>query len=207
VVTIRAAEPDDAEDLAALFGCPGVLAGTLQIPFRSVERRRERLEQPQPGTHQLVAVVDDRVVGMLGLHVEQAPRRSHCASFGMAVHDDYQDRGIGSALMVAMLDLADNWLGLRRVELLVYTDNARAVHLYEKFGFQIEGTARGYALRGGVHVDAYYMARLRPAIGERGPVGTSALSGTKVGPPSPTATPAYSPGVTQASHGSPKSVI
>jgi putative acetyltransferase len=36
------------------------------------------------------------------------------------------------------------------------------VRLYEKFGFQIEGTARGFALRGWVYVDAYSMARLRP---------------------------------------------
>ena len=161
MVLIRAAEPDDAQDLAALFTCPGVVAGTLQLPFQSVEQRRERLEQPPPGTHQLVAVVDERVVGMLGLHVEQGPRRAQCASFGMAVHDDFRGRGIGSALMDAMLDLADNWLGLRRLELTVYTDNAPAVRLYEKCGFTIEGTARQYALRAGTRVDAYYMARLR----------------------------------------------
>jgi putative acetyltransferase len=160
VITIRAAEPDDAQELAALFTCPGVVAGTLQLPFQSVEQRRERLEQPPPGTHQLVALVDNRIVGNLGLHVEQVPRRAHCASFGMAVHDEYQGQGIGSALMAAMLDLADNWLGLRRVELAVYTDNGPAVHLYEKFGFRIEGTARGYALRAGVYVDAYHMARV-----------------------------------------------
>ena len=164
-VTIRAAEPDDADDLALLFNAPGVVAGTLQLPFQSVEQRRERLEQPPPGTHNLVAVVDERVVGMLGLHVPQAPRRSHTASFGMAVHDDFQGQGIGSALMQAMLDLADNWLGLERLELFVYTDNQVAIHLYEKFGFQIEGTARGYALRAGQYVDAYMMARLRPSSG------------------------------------------
>jgi putative acetyltransferase len=63
--------------------------------------------------------------------------------------------------MAAMIDLADNWLGIHRIELSVYTDNAPAVHLYEKFGFAIEGTARQFALRGGEYVDAYYMARLR----------------------------------------------
>jgi L-phenylalanine/L-methionine N-acetyltransferase len=161
VITIRAAEPDDADDLAAVFNCPGVIAGTLQLPFSSVEHRRERLAEPPRGTYQLVAVVDGRVVGTLGLHVEQAPRRSQCASFGMAVHDDFQNQGIGSTLMRAMLDLTDNWLGLHRVELAVYTDNRPAIHLYEKFGFQIEGTARHYAVRAGTYVDAFTMARLR----------------------------------------------
>jgi putative acetyltransferase len=48
------------------------------------------------------------------------------------------------------------------VELTVYVDNAPAVRLYEKFGFQIEGTLVAYARRGGSLVDAYCMARLRP---------------------------------------------
>jgi putative acetyltransferase len=162
VISIRAAEPDDADELATLFNCPGVVAGTLQLPFTSVEQRRERLAELPRGSHPLVAVVDGRVVGMLVLHVEQGPRRGHAAHFGMAVHDDFQGRGVGSALVRAMLDLADNWLGLRRVELAVYTDNQAAIHLYEKFGFEMEGTARRYALRGGRYVDAYFMARLRP---------------------------------------------
>ena len=79
----------------------------------------------------------------------------------MSVHDDFQNRGVGSALMAAMVDLADNWLGLRRIELEVWTDNAPAVHLYEKFGFKIEGRGRQFARRAGQLVDAYYMARLR----------------------------------------------
>jgi putative acetyltransferase len=160
-ITIRAAEPDDADELALLFNAPGVVAGTLQLPLTSIEQRREWMAEQPRGSYQLVAVVDERVVGTLGLHVPQGPRRSHAASFGMAVHDDFQGQGIGSALMRAMLDLTDNWLGLRRLELFVYTDNQPAIHLYEKFGFQIEGTARGYALRAGQYVDAYMMARLR----------------------------------------------
>jgi L-phenylalanine/L-methionine N-acetyltransferase len=79
----------------------------------------------------------------------------------MAVHDDDQGRGLGSALMSAMLDLADNWLGLRRLQLEVWADNARAIRLYEKFGFVIEGTGRQYARRAGDLVDAHFMARLK----------------------------------------------
>jgi L-phenylalanine/L-methionine N-acetyltransferase len=48
----------------------------------------------------------------------------HVGSIGMAVRNDWQGRGIGTALMEAALDLADNWLNLTRIELRVYTDNA-----------------------------------------------------------------------------------
>jgi putative acetyltransferase len=60
-----------------------------------------------------------------------------------------------------VLDLADNWLNLTRIELSVYTDNAAGLALYKKFGFEIEGTHRRYAFRGGRYVDAYSMARVR----------------------------------------------
>ena len=54
--------------------------------------------------------------------------------------------------------MADNWMGFRRLELTVYTDNAVALALYRKFGFIIEGTARGYALRDGEFPDEITMA-------------------------------------------------
>jgi putative acetyltransferase len=79
----------------------------------------------------------------------------------MAVHDDYTGRGVGSALMQAMIDQADRWLGLKRLELTVWTDNHRAIALYERFGFEREGVLRDYALRDGVFVDALAMARTR----------------------------------------------
>ena len=160
-VFIRAAEPSDIEAIHEIFMCPGVTANTLQLPWRSLEWRREFIGQLQRDGHFLVGVLDGRVVGNLGLHIEQGPRRRDVGKFGMSVHDDYQNRGIGSALMEAMIELADDWLGLRRLELEVWSDNAAAIHLYEKFGFVIEGTGRQYARRAGELIDAYYMARLR----------------------------------------------
>lgn len=79
----------------------------------------------------------------------------------MAVRDDWQGKGAGSTLMQAMLDLADQWLNLSRIELEVYTDNQPAIHLYEKFGFVTEGTHRQFAYRDGRFVDVFSMARLR----------------------------------------------
>ncbi|MBA2617412.1 MAG: GNAT family N-acetyltransferase, partial [Rubrobacter sp.] len=75
--------------------------------------------------------------------------------------DDWQGRGVGTELMRAALDLAENWLNLTRIELDVYTDNKAGIALYEKFGFEREGTHRRYAFRDGEYVDAYSMARIR----------------------------------------------
>jgi putative acetyltransferase len=159
-ISVRAREPRDIDALHEVMGCPGVVRQTMQLPFRSLEGRREQYNQSRPEMHSLVAELDGRVVGQLGLHLESAARRRHVGSIGMAVHDDFQGQGIGSALMVAMIDLADNWLNLRRIELEVYTDNAPAIRLYERFGFVIEGTLRDYAFRDGEYVDAHKMARV-----------------------------------------------
>ncbi len=79
----------------------------------------------------------------------------------MAVDESFQGRGVGTALMAALMDLADNWYNLRRVELTVYKDNPQAIYLYQKFGFTIEGTHAAFAFREGEYVDALTMARVR----------------------------------------------
>ena len=160
-IHVRVREPEDGAALTEILNCPQVFAGTLQLPYRSVASRRERMVE-EANAHYLVAEINGRVVGSLGLHTETSPRRRHVGSIGMTVHDNFQGQGVGTALMTAMTDLADNWLGLRRIELHVYTNNEPAVHLYDKFGFVIEGTARQFALRGGAYVDAYAMARPHP---------------------------------------------
>lgn len=164
---IRRAEPDDSPAIYEMFKCPKVYAGTLQLPFPSREQWRQRLSAPFDGTYNLVATAEVQVIGLLGLHTfPNQPRRHHVGEIGISVHDDWQGKGVGSALMRAGLDLADNWLNLRRVELEVYTDNESAIRLYERFGFEREGTLRQLAFRDGRYVDAYMMARLRPGAGK-----------------------------------------
>ena len=159
-VTIRAVSSEDYQDIYEMLGCPGVVRNTLQLPYVSLDKRRDWLSNLTPDDYMLVAEVDGKVVGNIEI-TRRRNRLAHVANLGMAVHDDYQDRGIGTALMEAALDMTDNWLNIKRVELDVYTDNFRAVHLYEKFGFVIEGTRRALAFREGEYVDAYHMARLK----------------------------------------------
>jgi putative acetyltransferase len=80
----------------------------------------------------------------------------------MGVHDDHWGKGIATALMTELVDAADNWFAIKRLELAVFTDNARAIRLYERFGFQPEGVRRAFAFRAGQYADALSMARVRP---------------------------------------------
>ena len=82
--------------------------------------------------YSLVACASGEVVGELSLWTHENPRLRNVAGIGMAVRDDRRGEGIGTALMRSVLDLADNWIGLTRLELHVHTDNEAGIALYER---------------------------------------------------------------------------
>ncbi|OYT92071.1 MAG: GNAT family N-acetyltransferase [Burkholderiales bacterium PBB3] len=161
-LVIRHAEPDDYLGVARIYEYPLAAAGTFQIPLQSTEVWKKRLAGMGPLDRVLVAVADGEIVGNLGLHQAPHARRAHVAHFGIAVRDDWHGKGIGKTLLRSAVDLADNWLGLIRLELTVWTDNTVAQRLYASEGFVAEGTHRAYALRHGRYTDALAMARLNP---------------------------------------------
>ena len=166
-ITIRRARIDDAAAIARLMDDPAVYPGLMQMPYVGEEAQRARLADGLvPGKADVLLVAErvGEIVGSSGLHpAGPSPRRRHAMVIGLSVRADAQGQGVGSALMQAMCDYADRWLGLLRVELTVYVDNAAAIKLYRKFGFEIEGRFRGYAMRDGHLVDAFSMARIHPA--------------------------------------------
>jgi len=162
-IVIRHAEPGDTEAVHRLFTQPEVYANTLQVPHPSRAMWQERMNQKSPGQYHLVAIVDDQVAGHLMIAAETRPRRSHVASFGLCVDAARHNQGIATALLREMIAMCDNWLRIERIELTVFVDNAPAIALYQKLGFDIEGTGKRYGLRDGDYIDAYFMARLRPS--------------------------------------------
>lgn len=148
------------EEVTALYNNPAVARQVLQMPYQTVDMWRKRLRPDDERQCALVALQAGVVVGSCTLEQHQRIRASHVGHIGMGVAIDSHGKGIGTQLLEAALEVADNWMGLRRVELSVYTDNASAVALYHKFGFEIEGEQRDSALRDGRFVNTYVMARL-----------------------------------------------
>jgi L-phenylalanine/L-methionine N-acetyltransferase len=159
-LTIRRAVPDDAAGYCALMGDEVVFPGTLQLPYPTETHWRERISgKATEGDIQLVAVKGSEIVGSAGVIGHTQMRRRHACVLGISVIGHAQGKGVGSALMKALIDYADNWTTFLRIELTVYSDNLNAIALYKKFGFEQEGVLRNYSLRNGCFVDVVSMAR------------------------------------------------
>ena len=160
--TIRPTRLEDMEGFNVLRRMPGVFENTMGLPSERVQRNIDGFQAMGPDDHNFVAVLaDGTVIGTAGLRVCPSPRMRHVGSVGLFVHTEYQNMGVGTALLKTLLDLADNWLMLVRVELEVFADNQRAIHLYEKFGFEKEALLRMSVVRDGQYWDNYKMARIR----------------------------------------------
>ncbi len=161
-IIIRPTQISDAAALCDIYSQPGAQRETLQLPKPSLAMWTKRLENIPEGVYSFVAEVDGRVVGNIGFEHSQRPRTAHCASFGIGVHDDFHGLGIGSKLIETVIDLADNWLQVKRIQIDVNSDNEKAIACYKKFGFEIEGEAKYGSYRDGAYINTYYMARIKP---------------------------------------------
>lgn len=158
---IRRAEADDCDAVYEMFTATTVYSGTLQLPYPSREYWRRRLSENTDTVYYLAAVIEGRIIGLAHVATFPRPRRKHAGTIGISVHEAWQGKGVGKELMRAIVDLADNWLNLTRLELEVYADNEAAIRLYQRFGFEVEGKLRQHAYRDGQFVDSIVMGRLR----------------------------------------------
>lgn len=106
----------------------------------------------------IVAKVYGKIVGNLDLvRYGKWPKTDHVRYLDMAVLDGFRSIGIGNALM----DYSIAWArskGLEKIILEVFSTNDRAIKLYKKFGFVVEGTNRDSVNLSGVKVDIIQMS-------------------------------------------------
>ena len=162
---IRPLAPGDLYDLNEIRTMSGVMETIPTLFSESIEFTEEVMKSFGPNDHMLAAEImtatGAKVIGIGGLHVAHKARARHSASISLIVHTDYQAKGIGRRILEKLLELADKWLLLKRVELEVSTDNIVAIHLYESFGFVTEGHKKYTYTKDGGFGDTLMMARYR----------------------------------------------
>jgi putative acetyltransferase len=158
--TIRQSEPDDYKAIRTLYAQTSCYSGTLQLPYPTEAKWKKNLSEAASNIYSLVALIDNKIVGQIGMQVNTYPRRKHTANIGMAVDESFRNHGVGSLMLKEMVSLANNWLAVTRIELEVYVDNEAAIKMYKNHGFVVEGTAKSYAFRNGEYVDVLLMAKV-----------------------------------------------
>lgn len=162
--TVRAQRTDDQDELFLLLTNEAALLDSVEAPYMTEESFRDRFTNPPAGTYVLVTEsvlpsARHRIVGVAWLQV-YGNRLRHTARLTRLCLPQIR-RGDGERrLLKAALALADEWLGLRRVELVVYASDAADEAFYGGFGFEREAVMRRYAVRQGICADAWLLARL-----------------------------------------------
>lgn len=114
-----------------------------------------------PSQLHLLAVCGDEVVGAVTVRASRQYRISHIGNIFIAVRKDYWGHGIGRILLEEVMEWAKSYDIIKRLELTVQVRNDRAVSLYQKMGFEIEGTQKwGARTDEGEWLDLYYMGKL-----------------------------------------------
>jgi len=105
----------------------------------SLEQTRDFLKRVVDGAlPQVMAVVEDAVIGFCDILPNPAKGFTHVGRLGMGVRFEWRRQGIGSRMLNACLSLARK-AGIEKVELEVFSDNVGAIRLYDSFGFSQEG--------------------------------------------------------------------
>jgi RimJ/RimL family protein N-acetyltransferase len=105
----------------------------------------------------LLGIVDGTIVGALTFAAGRRPRVRHSGEFGMSVRKEYWGLGIGSLMLEALIDWARGTGIVTKINLRVRTDNQRAIMLYKRRGFVVEGTIHREILLDGKYYDHHWM--------------------------------------------------
>ena len=159
-IVIRPVGLQDAAALWAIARQEGVIETTMALPSLRLEQRVKSLTDLSEDDHYMIAEKAGEVVGLAGLTVGKG-RVRHSGHIFVYVAAANQGQGIGTRLVQTLLDLADQWLLLRRVELTVLTENEEAKRLYERLGFVVEGCRKMSVISRGEIKDEWLMARYR----------------------------------------------
>lgn len=166
VLTIREATAEDAARMIRYVKTVGEETDFLTFSGSefdlSVEAEAKFIESHRNSENQLFIIgeLDGEVVSLLNLSASQKPRLAHYGEIGISVLKAHWGKGIGRAMMAYTIAWAKETGIIRKLNLKVLTGNTSAIRLYQKLGFEMEGTIRRDFYLDGQFQDAYCMGLL-----------------------------------------------
>lgn len=165
-LTLRECEIKDLDQLEGLLETIGKETNfTLQRPGIKLNKElaQKAWERSLNSKNEIYlgAFVKDKLIGQIHMRVLEPdhPWVSHIARFGMFIIKDYWGKGIGKNLVLEMIEFAKS-IDVKRIEATVRSKNKRAIELYERLGFEVEGVRNRAAKVDDIFQDEYYIAYL-----------------------------------------------
>jgi RimJ/RimL family protein N-acetyltransferase len=164
---IREATPEDAaailihNDILANEPNNGIVRGPGENMSLEEERDYLAASLASDNSIMLIAVTPSgEVIGIAGFHGGRRKATRHAGGVGISVLPEWRDKGLGTTIMKQMIDWAKQTGIIKRVELEVMAHNERAIHVYEKLGFKLEGRKSASLFKDGRYIDVYEMGLL-----------------------------------------------
>lgn len=162
-IVYREPTVDDAEEIVAFYNRVG--GETTYLSFEKdeypldVEGSRASIKDTakSPNNYMLLALDDNRIVGIGTISSSWKIKSRHCGELGIVVENAHQGQGIGSEIIRRLIEWCRGNGITTRIQLDTRCDNELAVKLYQKFGFQIEGRLPNTTLLDGKYYDLYVM--------------------------------------------------
>jgi len=108
----------------------------------------------------VVAELEGLIIANLNFTAGARPRLEHFGEFGVSVLKEYWGNGIAFELIDGLIQWAKSCKKVTKINLQVREDNERAIKLYKKLGFEIEGLVTRTFFIKGVYYNSYQMGKL-----------------------------------------------
>lgn len=107
----------------------------------------------------VLAQIDGRAIANSEVVRGKSSDEFHHGKLGIAISKDYRDRGIGREMVKTLVE-ESRTAGLKTLELEVFANNPKALHLYESLGFKQVGTIPKKIFRKGAFHDIIVMSMI-----------------------------------------------
>lgn len=165
-VIYRRAQESDAGKIVDFYNFVGGETSYLsfekdEYPMNVKEQEEEiRSLEGKKASIMLLAMDGEEIAGIATIHSSAKIKARHDGELGIVVAKKYQGQGIGTELIRQLIDWAKGNGVTTRISLDTRADNVKAVELYMKFGFVVEGYRRNSTLLDGKYYDLYVMGMM-----------------------------------------------
>jgi len=111
------------------------------------------------GSFVLICIDNKTIIGSVDVIRKKRLEESHIADIGMCILKEYRNKGIGTKLLEELFKNCKKERKIDKIELDVFSNNISGMKLYEKMGFEYEGTRKGSILKDGKKLDLFMMGK------------------------------------------------